>query len=361
MAWSVPAIVLAPTAQAATCSTPGTSVTATSVNVNGGPLASMVGITVPANVRTVTYTVVGGGGGGWHSVNGQGASITGTFNGPALGGPSVLTLIAGGGGQGGDQFPGGTSTTLDGGTGYGNGGNTTIQNWQTGASAGGGGGGSAILVGNTLTGTPLVVAGGGGGTWPSNASGNVNPSTWKTGITPDGAASVSNAGPVGGAALSGRSLTGWYQPNIPGPQTNEGVTGSAGGASGASGGTPSTATVQPGTTGTGTRTGTAGGNHTTSGGNGGAGAIPFSPDPFGNFLAAGGGGGGGGYAGGAGGSLFYWTTLDSNGHPFVTAAGSGGGGSSFADPSVTATSGVTANNPNGGQGAPGSVTLTYTC
>src|SRR5262245_33861944 len=78
LAWTGPAIVLAPTAQAATCSALASgsqTITATTDNFNGGPLMQQV-VDLPTNLGSIEFTVTGAGGGGAGS-GGYGATITG--------------------------------------------------------------------------------------------------------------------------------------------------------------------------------------------------------------------------------------------------------------------------------------------
>jgi len=287
-AWSLP--VIAVPAQAASLRGCGSSETRviTATDAARGELT----VTIPACAETITFRVLGGGGGASGLPGGAGALITGTIQ--ATGADMTVTLIAGQMGW----SRGSTKVNVNP-TGFGSGGlggNRFSYNgngiWLV--DAGYGGAGSAIL---TDTGAPLVIAGGGGG--GSNAT----------------------TGPTGGSIEAGAGGAGGLVPQ-------GGASGHVGGGSFANGGGPANDAVggAGGVAAPGTYTGVngaAGGG--AAPGTGGRGAE--GPGESGTKA----GGGGGGYAGGGGGSVAY--------RDVGNGAGSGGGAGSNL---VTSVDGVVA-------------------
>ncbi|SES04802.1 hypothetical protein SAMN05443377_1419 [Propionibacterium cyclohexanicum] len=164
-AWSVPVIAAASIAPMAAASGPTSgsktfTVPAVNpddyVNVDWPPTAGRYTFTVPAGVTVLSFTVIGGRGGGeW---GGWPAEVSGTL--PVTSG-ETLDIIVGNGGSSNVAL----GVPRIGGEGYGNGGSSNADpgddvvrgtSFRYGTS---GGGGSAIL----RLGDPLVVAGGGGG------------------------------------------------------------------------------------------------------------------------------------------------------------------------------------------------------
>lgn len=280
-AWAAPAIVLgAPVPAAATsCDEHG--------SYTQGPGTGSV--TIPACVRTVTFTLVAGGGGGSAVKGGHGARIGGTL--VLLGtAPTTLTFDIGYGGDGRNAISGSALS----GRGYGDGGIGGIRffNGAWRVDGGDGGGGSAILLGTT----PVVVAGGGGGS--GNGQGAASAGTIQAGGGGDAGPTPQNGtnAVMVGVAGTRREMEG------------------GGAASGPTGGTAGDIGVGASPN---RRLGAAGANG--PGGNGGAGGS------FVDSNAANAGGGGGGYAGGGGGEAGAFV-LDGGD---LRAGAGGGAGSSY--------------------------------
>lgn len=239
-------------------------------------------VTIPACATTITFSVLGGAGGGTGEDGGAGALITGTIQ--PTGADMTVTLIAGQLGW----ARGSTKVNINP-TGYGSGGlggNRFNYNgngiWLV--DGGYGGAGSAIV---TDAGNPVVIAGGGGG------AGNASSSQPPIYVVESGAGGDGGLVPAGGALghVGGGAVANGGSPaisNLPG----------AGGVA-----APGTFTGVNGTAGTAPTSG-AGGRGAEGIGESGAKA----------------GGGGGGYAGGGGGSVVYQTASDG--------AGAGGGAGS---------------------------------
>ncbi|MGW5238586.1 hypothetical protein ACWEOW_06610 [Monashia sp. NPDC004114] len=359
IAWTVPALVLAPAAQAATCSI-GTLVT--KFAQASGSASDVVTFAIPAGAACIEYTIWGGGGRGGDltRVGGDGSKFTGTLDLSGCAGDVQVTLIAGGGG-----------TLTSGGQGYGNGGdprplsapsgNYNISQWRYG---GGGGGGSAILLGGT-GGSPIVVAGGGGGNgaWAHAEQGNVS---WN-GDTFGGGYGGDAPGGDGGAVrtiFDGDSTT-WVQGG--GGQGASGATGGPGGiwsrnnffyASGIS-------HLES--------NGLTGGNASGGAGADAVGGTNFWLDWTGTgkslYVAISSGAGGGGYAGGGSGAAIVARTVINGDQMIAAAGGAGGAGSDYYAGSgcvtATHTSPVSAGNGgsnaagNNGAGGPGYVEVKY--
>lgn len=282
MGWAAPVIVAgAPVpAAAASCLEHG--------SYTQGPGTGSV--TIPACVRTVTFTLIAGGGGGSEVDGGDGAKITGSL--VLLGtAPTTLTFDIGYGGDGRGALAGSALS----GRGYGDGGIGGIRfydgSWRV--DGGDGGGGSAILLGTT----PVVVAGGGGG------AGNGSAGQGETAISEAGYGGDAGPTPENGtnAVIVGESGS---RREMEGGGAASGLTGGTGGDIGV-GATAERRLGAPGSNG--------------PGGNGGAGGS------FANGDAANAGGGGGGYAGGGGGEAGAFT-LDGND---LRSGAGGGAGSSY--------------------------------
>ncbi len=265
---------------------------------------------LPAGVKAVTVTAVGGQGGtfppphtmiwsgGYNGVGGTGAEVTGTLSSP----PSPLYVEVGANGGDSDGHAGGTGGTPDGADG-----GLASGSFEFLGDQGSGGGGSsdvssAPLSAGGLTGGPgdprlLVAGGGGGGGGGGEAAGNGGAAGSA------GAADIVGAGDGGACMLDGGL---------------DGGVGAGGGVGGGGGGGGTTACYGGGAAGSATVGGEGGidaADPTYNNGSGGAGGG-----------AGGGGGGGGGFIGGGGGG---GATVGPHG------GGGGGAGSSYAAPAVS--------------------------
>ncbi len=243
-AWSVPVIAVGAAAPAFACSPAGTT-----GNFNRST-AGTYSLSIPANVESFTFTLVGAPGlSGNVSNGGSGAKVQGTVFFGCKAQATPLAVVVG---QGGGLNLGGT--------GFGSGGATA-----TGTSGGGGGGSAIRITGGAL----LVVAGGGGGVGAVTTTGASSPGTGGTAVPPgDGGSSSTGSGSNAIVSAGGK---------------------------GASGSTPG----QAGTGGSGMSTTYAGNPGTFSATNGGSGGSGGRADGTGYGAGA----GGGGYAGGGGGQL----------------------------------------------------------
>ena len=362
--WSVPVVALATAVPAQAASPPCPAITVTrrvevpeanTKNPTDGPREEET-LSLPSDVTTVEFEVLGGGGGiSYNRLKsvGQGTNaelVVGKMVVPA---GSVLTLIAGNGGASTSAFNQGTRT---GGQGYGNGGDsflTTDANKD--ACGGGGGGGSAILVNNT----PAVIAGGGGGCGVvfSRQPRGQSTDQWNT-----------DGGAGGDAAAQGQDLTLSHNDAVVPPGTASG----GGGAMGATPGTGRGNNTSTGTSSNGTteKAGASGGtpgtgvNGGADGANGSTSATLILKANSTRALAA--AGGGGGYAGGASGGI-YGAVSNQTGDAdhLIFGSGGGGGGSSYTSPTYVFSSTTTkgTNRPTDtARRSPGYVQVTYeTC
>ncbi|VXB26066.1 hypothetical protein [Pseudoclavibacter sp. 8L] len=346
-AWSVPvfaAAVAAPLASASGC-TPG----ALDWSVPG-----TYTLEVSPGTGYLDFEVRGASGGGPN----PGARSVGRINLSGLTSTLSLRIVVG---QGGAITTDGT--TAAGGTGYGNGGNSTPgpRSNEVDRGPGGGGGGSAILF---STNSPIVVAGGGGGGGVSQFT--VGTTDMKRAL---GAPEFGFAyGHADGVNRNGRAigLGGTASAGV-GFAVSPALGGS--GATGGAGGGASNYAANSNWTGVVRNAGSAGGNNGTGaqgGGNGGNGSARLSN---GDEFRAAGGGGGGGFAGGGGGGL---AGANFQGSTFLQiGSGSGAAGSSFARPgsdptgnggtlSVTQASLISAGlAPGTGRGHPGYVRVVW--
>ncbi|MBF4457380.1 MULTISPECIES: hypothetical protein [unclassified Pseudoclavibacter] len=317
-AWSAPIIALAAATPLAVASSSGGTRTLST------PGSTSIRIT--PQVRTVEFTVIGGGGGATAtsaSPAHQGGRLVGTITLPASTTSRNLNIIVGGG----------ATAAGVGGTGYGSGGSGPVY---------GGGGGSSIA----LEGTVLVVAGGGGGR--SVVSGTQNTYT-----VIDRYATNTQVPSTGSSAAGSNGMTRQVTQTST-SQVFVGAPGSA--ASGATGGAGGVSTANfPATNPSGATivrsAGAAGQNHgagANGGGNGAAGATVGGGST---------GAGGGGYAGGGSGGAIQ----KSNANLVVEAAGGGGGGSNFTAASgvVVTTTGTSNVLPIGPGGHNGTVIVTW--
>ena len=323
-AWSLPVIATAvaiPSASASPGCTPGREVL--TAGATGSALA-VSSVTVPATASRITFTVVGGGGGG-PQTGGLSASRTGEI--PVTGMAQTFTLVAG---QQGHPRTGPATSAL----GYGNGGPSYpgIETFYP-NNASGGGAGSAIILGPSTTGTPLVVVGGGGGAGANSGAGIAfsgaggSRSTGGNGVGDSWAPAGQAAnGATGGAAVTGvlnTSITGnasaWTSRSLAGDNHGAGALGGGDGTS------PRPDRVYVAATG------------------------QTSPAPNSAIRAA--GGAGGGYAAGSAGTASTWGSATSNTYHF-----SGGGrGSDYLAPTVVSTSFTDI------AAQPGSVIIEWTC
>lgn len=350
-AWSVP-IVAATVAVPSYAASPDCAGTAT-VTANDYEKGVLT-VTLPACARTVSYVIVGGGGGDAlsGSYSGAGAKVAGTF---AVSGGEVLSLVAGGGGGSRNMAPNRATGWGDGGLGtlwY----HTDVAEYLL--NGAGGGAGSAIVLGPdpSTNGTPLIVAGGGGGMPCATAW--ANDTEWmgaKVGWGGQGEPYQDN---IGDGSMSmepnygpgeGNPMTEFARHGVPGSSTAAG----AGGALELSGTQPLVR-------------GFAGGD--ASGHNGGDAGSGDPRDPEQTNLHRGSaGGGGGGWFGGGGGAGVYAADRP------LGAGGGGGAGSNYyggATPGAAANVGsVTVPYPtaldngtwdrNADGFLPGSVTITW--
>ncbi|WP_353112316.1 hypothetical protein [Microbacterium sp.] len=302
-AWSVP-IVAAAVAVPAYAASPDCAGTAT-VTANDYEKGVLT-VTLPACARTVSYVVLGGGGGTAQNVSysGCGAKITGTL---AVSGGEVLTLVAGGGGGNRGMAPVRA-------TGWGDGGMGSVY-YDTALgrdnfAAGGGGAGSAILLGAdpSTSGTPLIVAGGGGGMPFATSWAQSGPDAYWLGANVGWGGSAEPAQDnIGDGGISetpmGTTMTEIARHGVPGTPTAAG----AGGLAELSG-----APLARGLAG-GAASGHDGGD---------AAAVDVRTDSETLFLSTGGAGGGGGGWYGGGAAATVWTVDKPHG------AGGGGAGAS---------------------------------
>lgn len=343
-AWGVPVIAYAATAPfaSASCLSSGsrTFIPVGTGSVNNAALETS--FVVPQGVRTLSFIVEGGGGGGFRGPNvvvgategGSSTSMRGTLR---VSPGQTLNLIVGQGGIG----PSNVSTaTYTGGRGYGNGGSSAAT---PGASialpAGSGGGGSAILSGATA----LVVSGGGGGGASTH-----------THLVPSSAPNPTSSGGTGG---NGASKGATQRITFSSGDSDSADGGFGGSTVGGSGGaatlsasatpTPTFRQALPGLTGTGR-----------DGSNGVSLLLPAAGTfPAVSIASA---AGGGGYFGGGSGGV---TGTRWNERSGLTIGGAGGGASNYAAATVTVSSSNLANN--GGNLSdvrrPGRIVLTWTC
>ncbi len=346
-AWSVPVIGATTIAPAIAASRMG-SFSA----VGTGQTKESKTFSVPCG-QAVTYTVIGGGGGGYQGNGGSAERITGSFTiAPGClsctSGHATVTIVAAGGGSGGIENFGAAAANFHaapGGQGHGNGGKggdmvqatpADISTQQPNASiqCGGGGGGSAILVGST----PVIVAGGGGG-----GGADLELETKGSAAAfwfPNMSYAIGDGGSApGGTGQTERATITQLTPNqvLTQPGGAGGTTSAPG--AGAAGGT---STYTP--NGPGAPTATVSGNSGTgpSTGNGGDGVTISANFTAGDTLSAmfgqcGSAGGGGGYTGGAssGAILSSYRNSATPRHLLVTGSGGGGAGASYVAPTDT--------------------------
>ena len=228
--------------------------------------------TVPQNVTTASYTIVGGGGGGGSNYGGGGGGggrLSGTLTGLISGDVFTLNVAAGGSrgvsGSGLSGGDGGTTTVSD-----------ALGYVSLSAAGGGGGGGAGTAYNAGRNGTS-----GGGSVYPAAAG---------TGIV-----GVGNNGGTGSSLSGGGGGGGILSAGGNGLNFITGASGGAGGNGALVSYTGFSAYVGGGGGGGGSNSGGSGGN---GGGNGGTGSSSGGTGGYGG----GGGGGGGSGAGGFGGS-----------------------------------------------------------
>lgn len=274
-------------------------------------------IRIGATARNITFTIVGGGGGGLATAPAnahRGARIVGSFTLPVSSASRTIRAVVGAGGG---------INGAAGGTGFGNGG--TSGRWS-------GGGGSAILVDNIL----YVVAGGGGGRALNVITNQAVTDQYAPIPAPQNVPAGSSSAAANGMARTVNNGGSLYT-GAPGLAGNAAV----GGAGGTTFYAPTAVTTAPGI---------AGGSYNSvarTGGNGGAGVAVTA-----NNVTSYSGGGGGGYAGGGSGG-----TLRS-GTAFATTGG-GGGGSNFLASGVTTTVNALSTVGPNDTGHPGSLVITW--
>ena len=227
--------------------------------------------TVPAGVKSATFTVFGAAGGigatlGTPSAAGLGGRAVATI---AVVPGSTVTIVVGGSGV----TPANNCATANGGAGGFNGGGAGGASGGAGACGGSGGGGSSdVRIGGAGLGNRVLVAGGGGGATNSNngtggAGGGTTGGTGGTG------------GAVGAAGVGGTQIAG----GAGGTSTHNGAAGVAGG--GGAGATNDSAGVGAGGGGGGWFGG--GGGGAESDGNAGGGGGGSAHGPAGAVLTAG--------------------------------------------------------------------------
>lgn len=240
----------------------------TSINLTSPSNSTCV---VPTGVTRLSYTVVGGNGGGYLTrPGGKGAKITGTLT---VTPGATLYLSVGGNGT--------SAPTVSGG-----------NNYTTGA----GGGGYSSIATTSHTAGPVIVAGGGGGAMQYANGGNAEGNGAGSNVGLGGAGTTGGTGGTGTAAYGpGGKGGGLGEPGTSSANASIAAGGAGGGGFGAAGG--SSGNVN---------------SPNISGGAGGANGGGQGGNSYSDNAPAG-GGGGGGYAGGGGGGQM----------------GGGGGGSSL--------------------------------
>lgn len=361
-AWSVPAIMTAvalpSSAASPLCTTITYSAPVPTAIGESDDAAVTTDFIVPDGVTMLSFQVAGAAGGGGSGIGdnpsgrgGSGALVTGAF---AVVPGETLRLIVGQGGFA-RTFTGDLSLTkpaLEGGKGYGSGGNVELGNATSSSQGGSGGGGSAILRGSS----PLVVAGGGGGRGTR---------VWTVGHweRPGGAPNGGDAGSTGDGVRI--QLIGDTSTFVEG-HGGAGATAAAPGAGGSFSYSPRN---------DGTRTGASGWAHepvpagplppqilATLVGQGGIGRSAYVLGVAaggGNACVISGAGGGGYHGGGSGGAV----GLDRKamGRGIGLAAGGGGGGASYTSPEVGSLVVASAGNSPAATEtrSPGWIVLTY--